>query len=103
MISIEWSAAALRDLESLYSYIARDSERYADRFVGKLLDSIDKLASFPALGRHAEETDDESIRELIYRNYRIFYRAEPSRILILMIVHGGRDLSQVSPEPWEIF
>jgi len=43
MTSIEWSAAALRDLDSLYAYIARDSQRYADRFVAKLLDSIDKL------------------------------------------------------------
>src|SRR4051812_13682237 len=102
MTSIEWSAAALRDLEGLYAYIARDSQRYADRFVEKLLYSIDKLASFPALGRRAEETDDESVRELIYRNYRIFYRVDPSRVLILMIVHGGRDFSQTAPKPWEI-
>ena len=102
MTSIEWSAAALRDLDSLYAYIARDSQRYADRFVAKLLDSIDKLVSFPALGRRVEESDDELVRELIYRNYRIFYRVEPSRTLILMIVHGGRDLSQTSPKRWEI-
>ena len=89
-------------MDSLYAYIARDSQRYADRFVAKLLDSIDKLVSFPALGRRVEESDDELVRELIYRNYRIFYRVEPSRTLILMIVHGGRDLSQTSPKSWEI-
>ena len=54
------------------------------------------------MGRIVIEADDEAIRELIYQKYRIMYRVENERILILAIIHGSRDLTIIETKPWEI-
>jgi plasmid stabilization system protein ParE len=59
-------------------------------------------AAFPLIGRQVPEADDETMREILYSKYRIVYRVEPDRILILMVIHGARDLAQVDLKPWEI-
>jgi toxin ParE1/3/4 len=46
--------------------------------------------------------DLENIRELLFYNYRIIYRFETDRILVLTIIHGARDLSLRKTKPWEI-
>ena len=46
--------------------------------------------------------DLESIRELLFYNYRIMYRVETECILILTVIHGARDLSQGEPKPWDV-
>jgi plasmid stabilization system protein ParE len=48
---IEWSQVALADLEDLYDYIARDVPYYAEQFVGRLMESVERLADHPRLGR----------------------------------------------------
>lgn len=47
-------------------------------------------------------SDMESIREILFQNYRIIYRAESHRILILTVIHAARDLSLKEPKPWEL-
>lgn len=74
-MKVEWTKPALLDLESIRDYIRRDSEYYASRFI-------------------------EKIRELLFSNYRIMYRMETERILILTVIHGARNLSQKKPKPW---
>jgi plasmid stabilization system protein ParE len=41
------------------------------------------------------------IRELLFQGYRIVYRLENERVVILAIVHAARDLGRMPP-PWEI-
>lgn len=102
MTKIEWTRSALNDARNLREYIARDSEAYADRFVQKIIEAVEKAARFPLIGRRVPEADDETIREVLYGKHRVMYRAEADRILVLMVIHGARDLTQVTPEPWEI-
>jgi toxin ParE1/3/4 len=102
MKPIVWTDLAASDLENLHTYIARDSQQYADRFIDRLITSIEQLAKFPEMGRLAPESPEENIREVIFRNYRVFYRPEVDRILVLAVIHGGRDLSQLVSKPWEI-
>lgn len=54
------------------------------------------------MGRKVPEADEETIREVLFQKYRIIYRVGASRILILMVIHGGRDLAELTPKPWEI-
>ncbi len=101
-MKIEWTEPAISDLQHIRDYIVKDSEYYAVRFVSKIIGRIDVLPDFPEMGRIVTEADDKSIRELIYQKYRIMYRVEKERILILAIIHGGRDLSTIQTKPWEI-
>jgi len=99
---IEWTQPALLDLENIRDYIGRDSEYYATRFIEKIIEAVEGLEDFPKMGRSVPEADDENIRELLFYNYRVIYRFETDRILVLTIIHGSRDLSQKSDKPWEI-
>ena len=102
MTKIEWTRSAVSDVRSLRHYIAQDSEAYADRFVQRIIEAVENAATFPFLGCRVPEADDDTIREILFHKYRIMYRAEPTRILVLMVIHGGRDLSQITPKPWEL-
>jgi toxin ParE1/3/4 len=99
---IEWTRSAARDVRNVRNYIALDSEVYAERTIEKIVEAVEKAANFPRIGRKVPEADDDSIREIIFGNYRIIYRIEESRILVLMVIHGARDLTQVVPKPWEV-
>lgn len=100
-MKIEWTKPALLDLENIRDYIKRDSSHYATRFVDRIITAIDNLEYFPSAGRVVEEAAGSNIRELLFHNYRIVYRAEAGRILILTVIHGAReDIGK--PKPWDI-
>ena len=102
MMKIEWTRSAISDARSLRDYIAHDSEAYANRFVQRIIEAVEVTAAFPLLGRKVPEASDDAIREILFHKYRIIYRVEATRILVLMVIHGGRDLAQLTPKPWEI-
>lgn len=101
-MKIEWTEPSLSDLEGIRDYIKKDSEYYATRFVERIIKAVETLEKFPKMGRNVPEAEEENIRELLFYNYRVMYRVETKRILILAIVHGARDLSQKKPKPWDI-
>jgi toxin ParE1/3/4 len=102
MSKIRWTRSAVADVRRLRDYIAHDSQAYADRFVQKMFEGIGKAATFPYAGRRVPEADSDDIREILFRNYRIMYRVEAEGILILMVIHGARDVSRITPKPWEV-
>ncbi len=99
---ILWAEPALEDLRNLHSYIAKDSEIYARSFVQRIILAADRLSDFPKLGRVVPEADEETIRELLYHNYRIIYRIKSELVEILTVIHGGRDLTSLEPAPWDV-
>ncbi|HUZ47067.1 MAG TPA: type II toxin-antitoxin system RelE/ParE family toxin [Terriglobia bacterium] len=102
MRKIEWTLSAVSDAKNIRDFIARDSKSYADRFLHRIIQAIENTAAYPMLGRSVPETPDENIREILFQEYRIMYRVETSRILVLMVIHGSRDLGQLAPKPWEV-
>jgi len=93
---------AIKSLRNLHGYIAKDSEIYASSFVQRIILAVEKLTNFPGIGRVVPEADDETIRELLYQNYRIIYRVKSELIEILTVIHGRRDLGSLKPAPWEV-
>ena len=69
-----WSPIAKLDLKDITAFIAEDSISAAERFVGSLFQSVERLADFPESGRMVPEFGDPSIREVIRRPCRIVYR-----------------------------
>lgn len=91
MAEIIWSKKAKGDLQAIYNFISRDSVFYADRFIYRLVDLIEALEEFPLSGRIVPEIDHPSVREIIYGNYRIFYRlGKANAVYILRIHHSAR-------------
>ena len=57
---------------------------------------VEQLESFPQLGRMVPELEDPTIRELLYRRYRIIYRLrEAGRIDIISVQTSSRPLSEL--------
>ena len=56
------------------------------------MSKVDVLAQFPQLGRVVPEENDETIREIILRPYRIIYKvlAEKQIIGVVRVWHGAR-------------
>jgi toxin ParE1/3/4 len=99
---LDWSEPAVRDLQDIHDYISRDSEYYASRFVERLLDAAEQLTAFPRLGRIVPEVRSPDTRELLFSSYRIVYRLERGRVLMVVGVHGARDWSQKEQKPWDV-
>ncbi len=92
---IAWSPEATEDLESIATYIARDSEFYAGAVVTEILVTARQLCDFPHLGRVVPEMGNEKIRERFVYSYRLVYPIVDNEIRIIAIVHGKRLLENL--------
>ena len=105
---VEWTNNALRNLSKIHTYIAEDSPIFAQRFLTNLVLKTDKqLSSFPDSGRKIPEfetTSLSSLRELIYKGYRILYDPTdiPLKVTILTVISGRMDLETHQKNNWII-
>jgi plasmid stabilization system protein ParE len=85
MKSVVWSKASLDSLETIYNFIFENSPQNAEMVVDALLNLGDDLAKFPERNPREPLYDDESIRYFPKWNFKIVYRIEENRILIINI------------------
>ena len=93
-----WAEVAVRDVEELVSYIAADSEAGAERALRRIETRAASLESSPNRGRVVPELayfGMRTWRELVVRPYRIVYRIERDRVIVLAVLDGRRDLEDV--------
>lgn len=101
MTRVEWSDPAHDDLDDLVRYISKDSNHYARLFAEKILLAARRLRDFPESGRAIPEAEDDTLREIIVQGYRVMYRLEQDRVLVLTVMHGSRALSGQNKKSWE--
>ena len=95
-MKVTWSRRALLDIEHIRDYIAQDNPAYAQPFIERLLHTTRHLPQFPHSGRAMPEAKNVRIREVIYQGYRVIYRVQPEAIQIVTVIHGSRDVTQLS-------
>ena len=97
MAFLEWRPQALKDLEEIEAYYERVAPDYAAFFVGQVFKKAEKLERFPRMGRMVPEIEDEAIRELIYRDYRIIYFVGPSdeEVAVLTVIHSAQQFGSL--------
>ena len=91
-LAVEFSPQAEADLEQIALYIARDNPLAAEAWVQKLIVAAEKAGRMPRAGRVVPEVEDPEIREVLVKSYRVVYRVEAKRILVLTIFEGHRKL-----------
>ena len=82
---VVWSKASLDSLEIIYNFIFENSSQNAEMVVDTLLNLGDDLAKFPERNPREPLYNDESIRYFPKWNFKIVYRIEENRILIINI------------------
>ena len=77
MAALVWAPRAYADLETIGAYHAESAPGYSEMLVRRLMQATERLTTFPTSGRLVPEIGDESLREVIHRNYRIIYMYLP--------------------------
>jgi toxin ParE1/3/4 len=81
---------AAADLAEIWAFIGADSPAAADAFVQQITGKFEPLRQFPELGAVREQLAP-GLRALPYRDYVIYYLAEPDALVIVRVLHGARD------------
>ncbi|OGU37295.1 MAG: hypothetical protein A2068_14600 [Ignavibacteria bacterium GWB2_35_6b] len=92
-MKIYWSPLAVEKLENIFEYISKEDAAAADKLIGKIFKKVEVLSKFPQRVRKVPETNREEIREVFESEYRIIYRVEPKRVIVLSI----RNFKQLLP------
>ena len=89
---ITFSQSARSDIKEIVRYISTDDRDQAFRFGMFLIQQALSLGQLPDRGRIVPEFDEESIREIIVRAYRIIYRVDHRNrsVVISRFWHVGR-------------
>jgi toxin ParE1/3/4 len=90
---VVWLDQALDDLDSILSYISKDSPKAALRYGADLEKSCERLRDFPMSGRAYKNRH----RCLVFRNHLVFHRydVEANILFITMIIDARRDLDRI--------
>ncbi len=93
---VQLTRGSKADLRSIETYLEGNSGKtVADSFLREMLDTVDRLATFPDRGSipiEVESLNFKNIRQLSRRPYRIIYQVVNDKVNILMIVDGRRDI-----------
>ena len=92
-----WTESAWDDLERVADAIALDSPHYAAAFVQRVRDKARNLVIIPEAGAIVPEFDDQQIREVFEKSYRLIYHVGDETVSLLGLIHGARDL----PALWD--
>jgi len=85
---IRWTSDASNQLTASIEHIAEDDPVVARKVAQAIIDRIELLTTFPALGRLGEVS---GTRELVSPPYVIVYRATAEVVEILNVWHGAQD------------
>jgi toxin ParE1/3/4 len=93
------SAAAGRDLEDIYRYIAEnDSSVNANRVLAGFEAACARLLSFPNSGNIPKELSPLGIteyREVHFKPYRVIYRVMSKTVMVYCVLDGRRDMQSL--------
>jgi len=91
-----WTRTARLDLENIIDYIAADNIAAAATVLKRIQRRTQQLVRFPARGRIVPELREIDVliyRELAEPPWRIIYRYEHDRVLVLAVLDSRRNLT----------
>jgi plasmid stabilization system protein ParE len=89
---LKWTKRASDQLDAIERYITTDNPPAARREVLRVVEGAEILKDFPELGQIYRRPPEAIYREIVVRNYRIFYIIKPAfqMIDIVTVWHGAR-------------
>ena len=89
-MKVTWSPLAEQRAREAVDYIAKDRPEAAARWLEALLERVGTLARFARRGRVVPEIGSPAYREILHAPYRVIYRVDATRVVILTLRHGRR-------------
>jgi toxin ParE1/3/4 len=97
MAKVNWTKQAIKDVDKIAEFIAKDSEHYAKIQVGRFFDAVKVLEKHPLSGKMVPEKQENLIREIVLGNYRIIYRIVSEEKIDILTVHHSKRLLSNNP------
>jgi len=88
-----WAESASEALDDVITYIAQDSREAAVHVLEAAIEAAASLATLSERGRVVPEANNPVIREILVFRYRLMYRVEDARVVVVAFVHGARDFA----------
>jgi plasmid stabilization system protein ParE len=95
MATIIRTDTAQNNLIEIRNYISFDSPLQAELLMEGLFTKAQVLEQYPEIGKKLKELPDSEYRELLFKSYRIIYKAYNENVYILSIYHSARLLKTV--------
>jgi plasmid stabilization system protein ParE len=90
-MKISVSASAFEDLENIISYYnEQGAPDIGNNFTKAIIEHIQVLSNHPDLGRVVPEFEQEHIREIIHKPFRVIYQRNTNSIEIIRVWRGER-------------
>ena len=84
-MKIVWSPLSFERLEDIYEFIAKEDSSVANKLIKRIFLRVESLSKYPERGRKVPEVNRNEIREIFEAEYRIIYKIEPKKIIVLTI------------------
>ncbi|HOX21110.1 MAG TPA: type II toxin-antitoxin system RelE/ParE family toxin [Gemmatimonadales bacterium] len=88
---VVWSPLAEVRAGEALEVMLRERPTAAATWLGRLLTGVAQLGRFPERGRMVPEVGRKDIREVMQAPYRVVYRVDAKRVVILTVRHMRRD------------
>ena len=102
-LTLEWSEEALEDIESIATYIEKDSPTYAKSVVSKFFEKAEILQEFSELGRKVPEFNDTTISEIfVYSDINFMLNNDITLRIIDMDERISREKERIREHIWRL-
>jgi toxin ParE1/3/4 len=85
------SNAFADDLEDIWGFIGVDSPLHADAFIRRLMQTCERLAERPGIGRDRSEFG-KGYRSFVEGDFIVLCRPFSDGIEVMRVIHGARDI-----------
>ena len=89
-MKVVWSPLAEQRALEAVDYIAQSRPQAAASWLEELLERVGKLDRMARRGRIVREIGRPAFREIFHSPYRVIYRVDASRVVILTLRHQRR-------------
>lgn len=93
MAHVRLTKQAQEELDAIIEYYERvGAADFAAILEEKVIEHMRRLEHFPRMGRVVPEIEDDAVREVLYRNYRIVYVVDrdEEEVEVLTIFHSSQ-------------
>jgi len=89
-MKVEWSDAALADLDRFVEFLTREHPSLAATVAGEIVSKAQVLSDHPRLGRPilGREEYRQIVLQVLRASYVFQYRFDGARIVMLRVFHG---------------
>ncbi len=94
-MKIVWSPLSYERLENIYEFISDKDTVAAKKLINRIFERVESISKYPERGRKVPEINRNEIREIFESEYRIIYKIEPKKIIILTIRNFKQLLTKI--------